>query len=575
MRWSRVFTAIAILAVIATVFMASSDASEDEGESVTDTEIYTISYRLNGGCMDTYAPDRYVHGSYLPLPFPYKEGYLFAGWCTEAKLTNQIGGIPSTLRGHVILYAKWIEDDRVGTGWTMRVEGSYGNGSTTVSGTATSGYVYKDGDAVLLTTENDILYRWSDGSSCDDRSLASWIVRMTDGFRYVETDRTTGVCLTVWVDQNGNRIWLRDMIVPVRIETTFSDGGMITQTLIDEYRFDPDLDFTPVIESDYPLVIEGAGRSRIGEDVTLTAEGDGFKGWRLNGELVSTERTCTFSRLTHCDRITAESDCDFIVVKSGSEISGLGFGGSRVFDSEGESVSDLEMLEAGCYRAVKTEDGITTTMRFVVEDHRTFVLDWEYAGGSYSIEVPLLFSEMYSDQYEHSSIPRFFQRSQSLIEAFHTPDSITLRSIASQLRSMYPDADRTAYAEFVLKFVQTIPYIEDLESRGSEEYWKFPLETLWDGGGDCEDKSILYNTLMGISGYRVAFIMFKDHAMSAVTVDGEGESMIIDNYRFMMAETTWTLFSLGQSSKDHMQQDSIFSCRVECFDYGDTVRAGI
>ena len=147
-----------------------------------------------------------------------------------------------------------------------------------------------------------------------------------------------------------------------------------------------------------------------------------------------------------------------------------------------------------------------------------------------------------------------------------------MRHIASELRRMGSDMDKRTYAEFVLRFVQSVPYLTDLESRAAEEYWKFPMETLWDGGGDCEDKAILYNTLMGISGYRVAFIMFKDHAMSAVTVDGVGETTVIDRYPFVMAETTWPQFSLGQTSEGHTPDDSIFSCRVECFDYRNTVR---
>lgn len=42
----------------------------------------------------------------------------------------------------------------------------------------------------------------------------------------------------------------------------------------------------------------------------------------------------------------------------------------------------------------------------------------------------------------------------------------------------------------VLAFVQSIPYKTDEESTGQKEYWKFPVETLADGCGDCEDKAL-------------------------------------------------------------------------------------
>ena len=574
MRWGCILAIAAVLIVAATASISVTDASQEDHGSVIDMESYSISYRLNGGYMDPYAPDGYVHGSYMPLPFPYRDGYLFAGWCTESALTNPIGGISSDLRGHVVLYAKWIEDTRVGTGWTMKVEGSYSNGETTVSGEVTSGYVYDDDGLLLLRTDNDILYQWADGGSEDRRSLASWIVRMTDGFRYVETDRRTGVALTVWEDQDGNTMWLRDMIVPVRIESRMSDGGTIVRTLTEEFRFTPRLGYTPVVESEYPITVKGVERTEIGKDVTLTAEGDDFKGWRLNGRLVSTDREFTFDHLTPCDRIEAVSDRRFTVVSNGTGIEDLEFGKSTVRDSDGNVVSGLGNLKTGHYEAVKGENGNVVTLRFVIEEQRTFALEWEFGGTGYSIEVPLLFSEMYADQYDHGYLARFFQKYQSHIEAFHAGDSETMRHIASELRRMGSDMDKRTYAEFVLRFVQSVPYLTDLESRAAEEYWKFPMETLWDGGGDCEDKAILYNTLMGISGYRVAFIMFKDHAMSAVTVDGVGETMVIDRYPFVMAETTWPQFSLGQTSEGHTPDDSIFSCRVECFDYRNTVRRG-
>lgn len=571
MRWSLLFITAAVLAIIATMAASAIEASEDEDEQVESTEVYTITYRTNGGYMDPYAPDSYVHGSYMPLPTAFREGYVFAGWCTEAGLTNPIGGILPSLAGHVILYAKWIDDDRVGTGWTMKVEGSYGSGATTVSGSATYRYVYDDGRAVLMTTDNDIRYRWSDGDSVDNRSLASWISDLTHGFRYAYTDRSADVPLTVWMDQDGSRIWVRDMIVLVRMETQVDRTGIITQTLVDEFEFTPDLGYIPSVRSEYPITVDGIGPTEIGKDVTLTAVGDGFGGWLLNGKLISKERTCTFSHITHCDVITATSDLDFQTLTAGSEISDLGFGGSRITDSDGNVVTDLGGLKPGMYTAVKTDSGAIETLRFVIEERKRFDLQWEFEGREYSLSITLLYSQLASDLYGHEYMARFFQRSQSHIEAFHTCDDAILREVASELRSMGAGMDDRTYAEFVLRFVQTIPYLEDMETRGVEEYWKFPMETLWDGGGDCEDKTILYNTLMGICGYRVAFVMFKDHAMSAVTVDGSGETVTVDSYAFVMAETTWPQFSLGQSSAGHSPSDSIYSCRIECFDYRNSV----
>jgi predicted transglutaminase-like cysteine proteinase len=43
----------------------------------------------------------------------------------------------------------------------------------------------------------------------------------------------------------------------------------------------------------------------------------------------------------------------------------------------------------------------------------------------------------------------------------------------------------------VVAFVQALPYTSDAETTGYDEYPRYPLETLVDHGGDCEDTAIL------------------------------------------------------------------------------------
>jgi len=60
-------------------------------------------------------------------------------------------------------------------------------------------------------------------------------------------------------------------------------------------------------------------------------------------------------------------------------------------------------------------------------------------------------------------------------------------------------------------FVQSpkaIPYIEDQESKGIAEYWRYPLETLADRAGDCECKSILTGSILGVLGRDVLYLVY-------------------------------------------------------------------
>ncbi len=67
-----------------------------------------------------------------------------------------------------------------------------------------------------------------------------------------------------------------------------------------------------------------------------------------------------------------------------------------------------------------------------------------------------------------------------------------LVGLARRLHEEAKAGEYSLYEELsnVLACVQAIPYKTDLESTGQEEYWKFPVQTLFDGCGDCEDKAL-------------------------------------------------------------------------------------
>jgi hypothetical protein len=58
-----------------------------------------------------------------------------------------------------------------------------------------------------------------------------------------------------------------------------------------------------------------------------------------------------------------------------------------------------------------------------------------------------------------------------------------------------------------VSFVQSLPYTSDSVTTGYDEYPRFPYETLYDNGGDCEDTSILAAAILQEMGYGVALIM--------------------------------------------------------------------
>lgn len=81
-----------------------------------------------------------------------------------------------------------------------------------------------------------------------------------------------------------------------------------------------------------------------------------------------------------------------------------------------------------------------------------------------------------------------------------------------------PTAEDPDLPSFIAAFVQCgIAY--DATENGNDEYWKYPLETLCDKKGDCEDQSILLAALLDAAGYNAGIFVIPGHAMAAISIE--------------------------------------------------------
>jgi len=87
------------------------------------------------------------------------------------------------------------------------------------------------------------------------------------------------------------------------------------------------------------------------------------------------------------------------------------------------------------------------------------------------------------------------------------------------------------YLELMTTFVQSLRY----ETRADNPA-KFPVETVVDGSGDCDDKSLLLAGLLSREGYRIALLSFGPEAHMAVGVASVDYLYKNTNYTFI--ETT-------------------------------------
>ena len=83
------------------------------------------------------------------------------------------------------------------------------------------------------------------------------------------------------------------------------------------------------------------------------------------------------------------------------------------------------------------------------------------------------------------------------------------------------DLDEYDTMHFAASFVQSLAYTSDLTTTGYDEYPRYPIETLVDEGGDCEDTSILLAELLDIMGYDVVLVSLPSHVATGVS-EGHG-----------------------------------------------------
>ncbi|MCC7565133.1 MAG: hypothetical protein KO206_02480 [Methanomicrobiaceae archaeon] len=107
-------------------------------------------------------------------------------------------------------------------------------------------------------------------------------------------------------------------------------------------------------------------------------------------------------------------------------------------------------------------------------------------------------------------------------------------ALIAELRAIRAEAslDGDRYLELCTVFVQSIPYEDDAPHVAP----KFPIETFADGGGDCDDKSLLLAALLAREGYNASLLFFEGEQHMAVGVQCDGPGFRDAGYAYI--ETT-------------------------------------
>lgn len=127
-----------------------------------------------------------------------------------------------------------------------------------------------------------------------------------------------------------------------------------------------------------------------------------------------------------------------------------------------------------------------------------------------------------------------------------------IRALAFKLMQIGKPYGTYEEVSFVLSFVQQALKYEQDEG----EYPRYPVESLVDGIGDCEDYSILGASILKLMGYEVALLLLPGHAALGVAgaEDIPGVSVEYQDNKYFYCEMTASGWQIGELPEDHKNE---------------------
>ncbi len=511
---------------------------------------YAVTYVLDGGTNSDKNPTSFCIGDDGTLYSPTREGYLFNGWCSSTEHNDIVSEIDTSVEGDVTLYAWWIETYD-GHGFILDYA------STTEysvpwlrpdsgSGTLTYEYLYYDEDLGFyyncINAANGKSTTTSQWSSENDTSgytatfegfvdLESEYYGKTVKCEVYKLTYTTGMTETQYI-YNG---W-----IPIKIDVNYQSmfyKYTATYTLRETITVETEQEYSVKVYNDVGITTEGSGTYDAVSDVILKAtvsEGQEFDGWYdANGTLLSTDTTYTIPKILSDTVIyAANKNPDDYKTTKDTTFTLLSVDGATavtwsIYDDDDTPV---ETTDASYTFADVGEYTVRYSCKYNSEDFYGYytvyvdgtvakVFTWKFDsdGDGTTESYTYTLNILYSDYVEYVDTDCTRQSgTDDQDRAYVTSSDQYVKILADWFTEETEGWSDYKTMNFVLAFTQYIEYKSDTESKGVEEYWKFPLETLFEQNGDCEDTSILFCAIASAMGYKSAMLLFYGHMAAGV-----------------------------------------------------------
>ncbi|WP_135533689.1 hypothetical protein [Halostella pelagica] len=196
---------------------------------------------------------------------------------------------------------------------------------------------------------------------------------------------------------------------------------------------------------------------------------------------------------------------------------------------------------------IKLNGSVSPDLKQSSQTQREFTQTAHGIRTNFTLQVPDVLYQYYKDRERNPNYGSYVS------DRF---DDRYIKSLASEFEE-YGEQNNLSDREVVdhaIAFVQDLEYTKDKVSTGYDEYPKYPVETLYDKGGDCEDTCILLSSLLDQMGYATVLLVLRNENHMALGVAGdesiEGSYYDHDGRQYYYVETTAPGWNVGELPPD-------------------------
>lgn len=175
----------------------------------------------------------------------------------------------------------------------------------------------------------------------------------------------------------------------------------------------------------------------------------------------------------------------------------------------------------------------------------SYTWQYPYGGSTFSANIDI----SYYDYNYFASKPRTYDYKSY---AQDSADNTAIYAVASAIKNAAIDNGYTSeydIAGVVAAFVQSLEYQDDMLFKGVREYPKYPIETLFEKGGDCEDTAVLLAKMLKMLDYGAVLLVSRDHMAVGIQTSGQG-NLSHDGVNYYYIETTEAGWRVGEVPSD-------------------------